>query len=180
MGRALVPLLTEAGEEAVAVSRQPQPAGLPAGVRHARADVGNAASMGPVLDGADAFFILLGGGLNGHGESPKALLDTAEAAGPSESYCCPPGPTPPAPIALPHARLRECEAAVHTSGADFTLLRPGGFASNAFARASRSAPGAPSSPRPRKWHCPSSTLRTSPRSPLPDCARTATRAVRTS
>lgn len=133
IGRTLVPLLTEVGEEVVAVSRQPQPAGFPAGVRHARADVGNAASMRPVLDGAEAFFILLGGELNGHGESPKALLDAAGAAGVKRVVLLSSQINSTRPDALSHARLREFEAAVHASGVDFTILRPGGFASNAFA-----------------------------------------------
>ncbi|MEE1744543.1 MULTISPECIES: SDR family oxidoreductase [unclassified Streptomyces] len=133
IGRTLVPLLAEAGEEVVAVSRQPQPAALPTGVRHARADVGDAASMRPVLDGADTFFILLGGELNGHGESPKALLDMAEAAGVKRVVLLSSQINSTRPQALSHARLREFEAALRESGVDFTILRPGGFASNAFA-----------------------------------------------
>ncbi|MFJ9947352.1 SDR family oxidoreductase [Kitasatospora sp. NPDC091207] len=133
IGRTLVPLLAGAGEEVVAVSRQPRPAGLPAGARHARADVGDAAGMRPVLDGADAFFILLGGELNGHGESPKALLDVAGAAGVERVVLLSSQINSTRPQAASHARLREFEAAVRESGLDFTVLRPGGFASNAFA-----------------------------------------------
>ncbi|MFE4264331.1 SDR family oxidoreductase [Streptomyces sp. NPDC056883] len=133
IGRTLVPLLAEAGEEVVAVSRQPQFAGLPAGARHARADVGDAESMRPVLDGADAFFILLGGELNGRGESPKALLDAAEAAGVKRVVLLSSQINSTRPEALSHTRLREFEAAVRASGPEFTILRPGGFASNAFA-----------------------------------------------
>ncbi|GLX20797.1 SDR family oxidoreductase [Streptomyces lavendulae] len=133
IGRTLVPLLAEAGEEVVAVSRQPRPAGLPAGVRHARADVGDAAGMRPVLDGADAFFILLGGELNGHGESPRALLDAAEAAGVKRVVLLSSQINATRPEAPSHSRLRAFEAAVRESGPDFTILRPGGFASNAFA-----------------------------------------------
>ncbi|MFE6493048.1 SDR family oxidoreductase [Streptomyces sp. NPDC057748] len=133
IGRTLVPLLAEAGEEVVAVSRQSRPAGLPAGVRPARADIGNAESMRPVLAGAEAFFILLGGELNGHGESPKALLDVAGAAGVKRVVLLSSQINSTRPEALSHARLREFEAVVHASGVDFTILRPGGFASNAFA-----------------------------------------------
>ncbi|MFG2983070.1 SDR family oxidoreductase [Streptomyces sp. NPDC048258] len=133
IGRALVPLLAEAGEEVVAVSRRPRPDGLPAGVRHARADVGSAASMRPLLDGADAFFVLVGGDRGGHGESPKALLDAAGAAGVERVVLLSSQINSTRPEALSHARLREFEAAVRAAGPDFTVLRPGGFASNAFA-----------------------------------------------
>jgi len=133
IGRTLVPLLTEADEEVVAVSRQPRPAGLPTGVRQARADPGDAASMRPVLRGADALFILLGGELNAHGESPKALLDAVEAAGVGRVVLLSSQINSTRPGAPSHTRLRAFEDAVRASGTDFTILRPGGFASNAFA-----------------------------------------------
>lgn len=133
IGRALVPLLAKAGEDVVAVSRRPGFGGLPAGVRHAQADIGNSASVRPVLDGADAFFLLLGGELNGHGESPNALVDAALDAGVKRIVLVSSQINSTRPEALSHTRLREFEAAVRASGAGFTILRPGGFASNAFA-----------------------------------------------
>ncbi|MGW3209812.1 SDR family oxidoreductase [Streptomyces sp. NPDC001135] len=133
IGRTLVPLLAGAGEDVVAVSRRPQSARLPAGVRHAQADAGNSTSMRPVLDGAGAFFILLGGELNGHGESPNALIDAALDAGVKRIVLLSSQINSTRPEALSHTRLRDFEAAVRTSGADFTILRPGGFASNALA-----------------------------------------------
>lgn len=133
IGRTLVPLLAEAGEDVVAVSRRTRPEGFPTGVRHARVDVGNSAGMRPVLDGADAFFLLLGGELNGHGESPNALLDAALDAGVQRIVLLSSQINSTRPHAPSHARLREFEAAVRASGADFTILRPGGFASNALA-----------------------------------------------
>ncbi|MGW7199044.1 NAD(P)H-binding protein [Streptomyces chryseus] len=133
IGRMLVPLLAEAGEGVVVVSRRRRTEGPPAGVRHAQADVGNSASMRPVLDGADAFFLLLGGELNSHGESPNALLDAALDGGVKRIVLLSSQINATRPEALSHARLREFEAAVRASGAEFTILRPGGFASNAFA-----------------------------------------------
>lgn len=133
IGRTLVPLLTEAGGDVVAVSRRPQLEDLPAGSRHARADVGNSASMRPVLDGADAFFLLLGGELNGHGEDPNDLIDTALNAGVKRIVLLSSQINATRPTAPSHARLRAFEAAVRASGAEFTILRPGAFASNAFA-----------------------------------------------
>ncbi|MGW3489966.1 NAD(P)H-binding protein [Streptomyces sp. NPDC001054] len=133
IGRTLVPLLAEAGQDVVAVSRRPRPEGLAAGIRHARADVGNGASMRPVLGGADAFFILLGGELNAHGESPDALLGAAREAGVGRIVLLSSQVGSTRPEAPSHARLRDFEAAVRASAADFTILRPGGFASNALA-----------------------------------------------
>lgn len=133
VGRTLVGLLAGAGEEAVAVSRRPRPAGLPSGVRPAQADVGNSASMASALEGADALFLLLGGELSGRGESPGALLDVAGDAGVRRVVLLSSRTNSTRPEALSHTRLREFEAAVRASGLDFTILRPGGFASNAFA-----------------------------------------------
>ncbi|GGT86125.1 NAD(P)H-binding protein [Streptomyces violascens] len=133
VGRALAELLAEAGEEAVAVSRRPLLTGLPAGVRHARADVGNSASMRPVLEGADALFVLLGGELNSRGESPDALLDVAGEAGVKRVVLLSSQINSTRPQAPSHTRLRAFEASVRASGLDFTILRPSGFASNAFA-----------------------------------------------
>ncbi|MCX5377360.1 NAD(P)H-binding protein [Streptomyces sp. NBC_00091] len=133
IGQTLVPLLAGAGEEVVAVSRQPRPGTLPAGVRHARADVGDAAGMRTVLDGAEALFLLLGGELNAHGESPRALLDVAEAAGVKRVVLVSSQINSTRPEAPSHARLRAFEAAVRASALDSTVLRPAGFASNAFA-----------------------------------------------
>ncbi|MEI5099361.1 NAD(P)H-binding protein [Streptomyces sp. PmtG] len=138
IGRTLVPLLADAGEDVVAVSRRERPADLPAGdlpagVRHARADVGSAASMRPVLDGADALFLLLGGELNSHGEHPDALLDAAARAGVKRVVLVSSQLNSTRPKAPSHARLRQFEAAVRGSGLGFTVLRPSGFASNAFA-----------------------------------------------
>jgi uncharacterized protein YbjT (DUF2867 family) len=133
IGRSLVPLLAEAGEEVTAVSRRPRLEGLPGGVRHARADVGDSAGMRPVLEGAEAFFVLLGGELNVHGESPDALVDAAVSAGVKRVVLLSSQSVSTRPGSVSHARLREYEAAVRGSGADHTVLRPGGFASNAFA-----------------------------------------------
>ncbi|MFI8964142.1 NAD(P)H-binding protein [Streptomyces sp. NPDC053493] len=133
IGRTLVPLLSEAGEDVVAVSRRERPEGLPAGTRLARADIGSARSMRPVLEGADALFLLLGGELNSHGESPEALTRTATDAGIKRIVLVSSQAGATRPDARSHARLREFEAAVRSSGAQFTLLRPAGFASNALA-----------------------------------------------
>ncbi|MFE9393582.1 SDR family oxidoreductase [Streptomyces sp. NPDC006784] len=133
IGQHLVPLLADAGEDVVAVSRRSELRELPPEVRHAQADTGNSSSMRPVLDGAHAFFLMLGGELNSHGESPHALVDAALDAGVKRIVLLSSQINSTRPAAPSHARLRALEAAVRASGADFTILRPGGFASNAFA-----------------------------------------------
>ncbi|GCD95614.1 NAD(P)H-binding protein [Embleya hyalina] len=133
IGRALVEQLATVGEDVVAVSRRPRLTGLPDGVRHARADVGDSAGMRPVLDGADALFILLAGELNAHGESPENLVGAAADAGVGRIVLLSSQLNSTRPRAASHARLRAFEAAVRTSGTDFTVLRPNAFASNAFA-----------------------------------------------
>ncbi|MEU3607607.1 NAD(P)H-binding protein [Streptomyces sp. NPDC035033] len=133
IGRPLVAALAEAGEEVVAVSRSARPEGLPAGVRAARAELGDFASMKPVLEGADAFFILLAGELNGPGEPAVNLLDIAKEGGVKRVVLVSSQLAGTRTDTPSHDRLREFEAAVRGSGLEYTILRPGGFASNAFA-----------------------------------------------
>ncbi|MFF8600100.1 NAD(P)H-binding protein [Streptomyces sp. NPDC015232] len=134
IGRTLVELLAETGEEVVAVSRQADPAAPAApGVRRVRADLGTAESLRPALDGSRALFLLLGGDLNSRGAHPSALLDVAKAAGVERIVLVSSQASATRPDAVSHARLREFETAVRESGREFTVLRPGGFASNAFA-----------------------------------------------
>ncbi|MGW0180205.1 SDR family oxidoreductase [Nocardia sp. NPDC003345] len=133
IGRPLVRLLTEAGEEVTAISRRPRPSETATGVRWARADIGTGAGVRPALEGARALFLLLGGDLNSRGESPDALLGLAADAGVERIVLVSSQVSATRPEALSHARLREFESAVRAAGRDFTILRPGGFASNAFA-----------------------------------------------
>ncbi|MHA5049590.1 SDR family oxidoreductase [Streptomyces sp. SD15] len=133
VGRPLIEALAEAGEQVVAVSRRPLPATPAEGVRHAQADLGSAESMRPVLEGADAFFILLAGELLGYGEAATELLDAAKAAGVKRVVLLSSQINATRPDSASHGRLREFEDAVRGSGLPFTILRAGGFASNAFA-----------------------------------------------
>ncbi|MFD3474138.1 NAD(P)H-binding protein [Streptomyces sp. NPDC058695] len=130
VGRPLVAALTAAGEQVTAVSRRPAP-DLP--VRHVQADVGDAAGLRPALEGADALFLLIGAELHQAGEPPAAVLDVAKAAGVRRVVLLSSQGAVTRPDAVSHARLHAFEEAVRQSGLDWTLLRPGGFASNAFA-----------------------------------------------
>ncbi|MEU8590494.1 NAD(P)H-binding protein [Streptomyces sp. NPDC048664] len=133
VGRPLIAALAAAGEEVVAVSRRPLSSSYPEGVRHAQADLADFANMGPVLKGADALFLLLAGELNGPGQSATTLLDVARDAGIKRVVLLSSQINGTRPDALSHVRLGEFEAAVRSSGLDHTVLRPGAFASNAFA-----------------------------------------------
>lgn len=80
-------------------------------------------------------FLLLGGELNSRGENPATLLDRAVDAWVERIVLVSSQVSATRPEALSHARLREFESAVRAAGPGFTILRHGGFASNAFAGA---------------------------------------------
>ncbi|MFB8030389.1 SDR family oxidoreductase [Streptomyces sp. NPDC056465] len=133
VGRTLVASLAVRGAEVTAVSRRPHAGELPEGVRHVQADLGHAESLRGVLEGADALFVLLAGELLAGGESAEALLRAAEEEGVRKVVLLSSQITVTRPDAGSHDRLREYEEAVRGSGMEWTVLRAGGFASNAFA-----------------------------------------------
>ncbi|MEU7408833.1 NAD(P)H-binding protein [Streptomyces sp. NPDC042638] len=133
IGRTLVELLAGAGEEVVAVSRRPAPKDPGRGVRWVTGGVGDAESLRPALDGARAVFLVLGGELNFAGTRPGVLTDVVADAGAERIVLVSSQVSATRPEAPSHARLRDLEAAVRASGREFTILRPGGFASNALA-----------------------------------------------
>ncbi|MFF3326623.1 SDR family oxidoreductase [Streptomyces sp. NPDC002889] len=135
IGRPLVQALTAAGEQVTAVSRHPAEGEAPQGVRYAQADLADSENLRPVLEGADALFILLAGELLMGGESPSNLLDVAKAGGVRRVVLLSSQATGTRPGAVSHARLHAFEEAVKESGLDWTILRPGGFATNAYAYA---------------------------------------------
>lgn len=133
VGRPLVAALAAAGTKVVAVSRRAKPTDIPDGVTHARADLADFKTLRPVLDGAEALFLLLAGELNGPGEPADVLLATARDAGVQRVVLLSSQINETRPEALSHVRLREFETAVRNSGLQYTILRAGGFASNAYA-----------------------------------------------
>ncbi|MFE9063024.1 NAD(P)H-binding protein [Streptomyces violaceusniger] len=133
VGRPLVEALAAVGEQVTAVSRRPGGTELPEGVRHHQADLADPGSLRPALDGADALFLLFAGELL-TGERPvRELLDTAGSAGVRRVVVLSSQAAETRPQAISHAPLRALEEAVRASGLDWTVLRPGGFGSNAFA-----------------------------------------------
>ncbi|MDG4866091.1 NAD(P)H-binding protein, partial [Streptomyces sp. T-3] len=131
VGRPLVQSLAAAGQQVTAVSRGATAENLPRGVRHQQADLAEPETLKAALDGADALYLLIAGG--GEGLDAGALLDAARSAGVSRIVLQSSQGVRTRPAAASHAHLREFEDAVRTSGLEWTVLRPGGFASNAFA-----------------------------------------------
>ncbi|MFI7536778.1 NAD(P)H-binding protein [Streptosporangium sp. NPDC049376] len=126
VGRALVRELVEAGQQVTAVARRIEAADVPAGVRAVAADLGDADSLSGALAGAKALFLLVAG------EDPAGVLARAKAAGvarvvllSSQGVGTRPGGA--------YAHAAGFEQAVAASGLEFTVLRSGGMASNAFA-----------------------------------------------
>ena len=132
VGAPLVAELAAAGERVTAVSRRP--ATLPPGVRHVPADLTDAESLQPALDGAETLFVLVAGG--GAGIDPDAVLGAAKAAGVRRVVLQSSQGVRTRPGAASHAHLRAFEEALRGCGLEWTILRPGGFASNAYAWAS--------------------------------------------
>ncbi|WP_433477920.1 NAD(P)H-binding protein [Spirillospora sp. CA-142024] len=134
VGRPLVRALAGAGELVTAVSRT-APDDLPEGVLHRAADLADPETLRPSLEGADALFLLVAGPLLGDPGrlNPRDVLDVVKAAGVGRVVLMSSQGAGTRPAAHGHAHLRAFEDAVRESGLDWTILRPGGFDSNAFA-----------------------------------------------
>ena len=126
VGRPLVRALAAAGEKVRAVSRRPA-SDVPAGVLPVEADLLHPATLEPALDGADALFLLTSGEWHaGDGDLP-AVLDVVRDAGVRRVVLL-------SSQGVGTGRHRpHLEDAVTSSGLGWTLLRPGGFASNDMA-----------------------------------------------
>ncbi|MFH8574650.1 NAD(P)H-binding protein [Streptomyces zaomyceticus] len=129
VGRPLVELLAAAGEQVTAVSRRPA-AGLPAGVTHRRGDLADVDGLKGLFEGAEAVYLLVGG--LGDELSPRGIVAAAVAAGVRRIVFQSSQLVGTRPDSVSHGILRAFETAVRESGVDWTVLRPGGFASNAF------------------------------------------------
>jgi uncharacterized protein YbjT (DUF2867 family) len=128
VGRPLVRALADAGERVTAVSRGT--AHLPEGTDHMRADLTEPETLRPAVDGAEALFLHDGGG----GFDPRAVLGVAEAAGVRRVVLLSSQGVVTRPESPSHGGvMRAIEDAVRESGLTWTILRPGGFASNAYA-----------------------------------------------
>ncbi|MFD7402581.1 NAD(P)H-binding protein [Streptomyces sp. NPDC059866] len=133
VGRSLVRILAAAGEPVTATSRRIADADLPQAVLRRPADLVDAESLRPVLDGADALF-LQNGGPSAHLLSPRDLVDAAKAGGVRRIVLLSSQGVATRPGSASHGEVaRTIEDAVRQSGLEWTVLRPGGFASNTYA-----------------------------------------------
>lgn len=132
VGVPLVQALAAAGEDVTAVSRKVADAAVADGVRRRRADLTDPETFGPVLEGADALFLHDGGA--GALSSAPEILAIAKAGGVGRVVLLSSIGVATRPGSASHGGgMRAVEEAVRQSGMDWTILRPGGFDSNAFA-----------------------------------------------
>ncbi|MFD3508550.1 SDR family oxidoreductase [Nocardia sp. NPDC058666] len=133
VGRTLVQSLAAAGEQVTAVSRGTAEPALPGGVRHQRADLTAAETLAPAFVGATALF-LHDTGISAHLMDPRAILALAKSAGIQRVVRLSSQGVATRPESASHGQLAHSfEEAVRESGLEWTILRPGGFASNAYA-----------------------------------------------
>ncbi len=133
IGRPLVERLVRAGEEVTTVSRRPSADGPPEGVADHRADLADPASLQPALQGAEAVFLLIAGELLAGGDDPAKLLRVVRDSGVQRVVLMSSQAARTRPSAVSHERLRQFEQAAASSGLATTILRPGGFTTNAYA-----------------------------------------------
>ncbi|MFI1716930.1 SDR family oxidoreductase [Streptomyces sp. NPDC053513] len=129
VGRPLVELLAAAGEEVTAVSRRPA-VGLPAGVMHRQGDLADVDGLKGLFEGAEAVYLLVAG--LGDELRPREIVAAAVACGVRRIVFQSSQLVGTRTDSVSHEILRAFEEAVRESGVEWTVLRPGGFASNAF------------------------------------------------
>ncbi|MFJ9945202.1 SDR family oxidoreductase [Streptomyces erythrochromogenes] len=130
VGRPLTRALAEMGEEVLAVSRREAP--VPDGVRHLAVDLAEPAALQPALTGAKALFLLLSGDLHGPGAGPAEIITGAAAAGVRRTVLLSTQGVATRPYGPTRMAMRALEATLQESGMEWSILRPGGFASNAL------------------------------------------------
>jgi uncharacterized protein YbjT (DUF2867 family) len=133
IGRSLVQALAAAGEQVTALSRGVSDVAVPEGVQYLQADLTVPESLRPAFDGADALFLHDGGG-RAHPFSPQDILDVAKAGGIGRVVLLSSQGIATRPQSASHGGVGlSREDTVRQSGMDWTILRPGGFNSNAYA-----------------------------------------------
>jgi uncharacterized protein YbjT (DUF2867 family) len=126
VGRPLVETLVAAGEKVTAVSRRPSEL---VGAEQRLADLTEPESLRPALDGADALFLLVADPR----VNAERVLSSVREAGVGRVVLVSSQATVTRPDFASHEHFREFEAELRRSGPEWTVLRPGGFASNTLA-----------------------------------------------
>ncbi|MFH8894642.1 SDR family oxidoreductase [Streptomyces sp. NPDC017949] len=130
IGRPLTRTLAQAGQQVTAVSRHA--AAVPDGVRHVVADLAEPAGLRPALMGAKALFLLLSGDLHATGAGPADIIGEAAACGVRRVVLLSTLGVVTRPYGPTRIAMRALEETLRESGLEWTILRPGGFASNAL------------------------------------------------
>ncbi|MFD9476755.1 SDR family oxidoreductase [Streptomyces nojiriensis] len=130
IGRPLTQALTEAGRQVTAVSRHT--AAVPDGAVHVVADLAEPSGLKPVLAGAKALFLLLSGDLHAPGAGPADIIGEAAASGVRRIVLLSTLGVATRPFGPTRIAMRALEDTLRESGLEWTVLRPGGFASNAL------------------------------------------------
>ncbi|MGV9821802.1 SDR family oxidoreductase [Nocardia xishanensis] len=131
IGRPLTRALAEAGEQVTAVSRNT--VAVPDGVRHVTVDLAEPTGLKPLLAEAEALFLLLSGDLHAPGAKPADIIGLAADSGIRRIVLLSSQGVATRPLGTTRVAMRAVEDAARESGMDWAILRPGGFASNAFA-----------------------------------------------
>ncbi|MGV9610904.1 SDR family oxidoreductase [Nocardia xishanensis] len=131
IGRPLTRALAEAGEQVTAVSRNT--VAVPDGVRHVTVDLAEPTGLKPVLAEAKALFLLLSGDLHAPEARPADIIGLAADSGIRRIVLLSSQGVATRPLGTTRVAMRAVEDAARESGMDWAILRPGGFASNAFA-----------------------------------------------
>ncbi|KOG49975.1 NmrA family transcriptional regulator [Streptomyces virginiae] len=130
IGRPLTQALAEAGRHVTAVSRHT--AAVPDGARHVVADLAEPAGLRPVLAGAEALFLLLSGDLHATGAGSVDIIGEAAAGGVRRVVLLSTLGVVTRPFGPTRIAMRALEDTLRESGLEWSILRPGGFASNAL------------------------------------------------
>jgi uncharacterized protein YbjT (DUF2867 family) len=133
VGAPLVRALAATGAPVTAVSRSITEDAVPAGVRAVRADLSDPESLRDALEGARALF-LHDTGAGAAGVRPRDILDVAKAGGVERVVLLSSLGVVTRPESPSHGQMMASfEQAVRESGMEWTILRPNGFHSNAYA-----------------------------------------------
>ncbi len=130
IGRPLTQALVEAGQQVTAVSRHT--AVMPNGARHVVADLSEPAGFKHALAGAKALFLLLSGDLHATGADPADIIGQAAASGVRRVVLLSTLGVVTRPFGPTRIAMRALEDTLRESGLRWSILRPGGFASNAL------------------------------------------------